>query len=532
MSDNKPGIDRRAQLDLFGEPVAARERLRYGLASIRRFIAPDPREIYLGQTRLDAHLRQAGLTRPLVVAELLDSQDWSAFEERYAAHGRAPYAPRCMLGLILYGVMQGVSSLRELEQLARVDLGCMWVSGGITPDHANIGRFITLHEDSLSGAFFEQLSAGVLATSGSDGSRLAGDGTVVEAACSHYRLLRQEAARERAEAARREAQAYPDDAKRRTAAERSEAVAATADERQAAKAAKGKSDGRLRVSPSEPEAMVQPLKRGRGKAPAYRPSVLANEQRIVVALDTHASSETAQVPALLEQSERVTGSAPEELLLDAGYCADGVIAETLERDISLLCPQGRQPGQPRQSDHYFPKDQFTYRADADCYICPAGERLTRAGRYRGNARAPAYVYYASAACADCALRRHCTRSAGGRQIKRYAGDEAKDALREVMAYPQAQALFRRRQAMVEPVFSVLRRAQGLDRFRRRGRAGVRREFALHILAYNLSRAVALAPPIALACWLHPLLRGCLNRLWHRLGRRHPMSGAGVSLMPA
>jgi len=55
-----------------------------------------------------------------------------------------------MMGLILYGVMQGVHSLRDLERLARLDLGCMWVSGGIMPDHANIGRFIVMHEDLLA----------------------------------------------------------------------------------------------------------------------------------------------------------------------------------------------------------------------------------------------------------------------------------------------------------------------------------------------------------------------------------------------
>lgn len=88
-------------------------------------------------TPLKDHLRQAGLVAPFVVADLLDAQDWAPFEERYASTGRAPYAPRAMLGLILYGIMQGISSLRALERLARVDLGCMWVTGGIAPDHAN-----------------------------------------------------------------------------------------------------------------------------------------------------------------------------------------------------------------------------------------------------------------------------------------------------------------------------------------------------------------------------------------------------------
>ena len=64
--------------------------------------------------------------------------------------GRAPYAPQLMVGLILYGVMQGVHSLRKLERLARLDLGCLWVTGGIAPDHANIGRFIVLHEAVLT----------------------------------------------------------------------------------------------------------------------------------------------------------------------------------------------------------------------------------------------------------------------------------------------------------------------------------------------------------------------------------------------
>jgi len=49
--------------------------------------------------------------------------------------------------------------------------------------------------------------------------------------------------------------------------------------------------------------------------------------------------------------------------------------------------------------------------------------------------------------------------------------------------------------MVEPVFARLRGQQRLNRFSRRGLAAVRREFALHALAYNLGRAVALLQAI-------------------------------------
>ncbi|WP_429270145.1 transposase [Paraburkholderia sp. EB58] len=76
------------------------------------------------------------------------------------------------------------------------------------------------------------------------------------------------------------------------------------------------------------------------------------------------------------------------------------------------------------------------------------------------------------------------------------------------------------------MFSSLRSQQGLNRFRRRGLQAVKREFALHVLAHNLSRAVALSralftllygftrPPrgramfsgqISSICWLAPAI---------------------------
>lgn len=87
-------------------------------------------------------------------------------------------------------------------------------------------------------------------------------------------------------------------------------------------------------------------------------------------------------------------------------------------------------------------------------------------------------------------RERCT-TAKVRKIKRYPEDEARQALRLVMAHPMVQRTFRQRKAMVEPVFAMLRHQRKLDRFRRRGLAVVRCEFALHAIAYNLARAVAL-----------------------------------------
>jgi hypothetical protein len=373
-----------------------------------------------------------------------------------------------------------------------VNLGGMWASGGITPDHSVIGRFLSQHEGQLSETQVSELTRGVLVRTGSGTQTLSGDGTVIQAAGSAYRQLRLEAARAAASKACEAALDSPEDEGLRAKARKAQEVESTLGERVAARRSKGKKGAEyLRISATEPEAVTQPLKDKR-RAPSYKPSILANEKRVVLGLAVHPSSETSVVGSLLEQAG--SHGEVEELLLDAGYHSDAVINETLERDISLLCPEGRTSDEgswTKREGKQIPKSAFVYDEGTDTYRCPHGERLAAVGRYAGNATHPAYVEYGTKACGECPIRERCTKSVRGRHIKRYAGDEAKEALRRVMEHPQARACYRRRQVMVEPVFSVLRGKQGLNRFRRRGLLGVRLEFALHIMAYNLSRVVAL-----------------------------------------
>lgn len=479
------------QYKLFGEVPGGAQPVRAisAVDSGRRFVTGDARSIFLGTTPLEAYLKQTGQVGAFTVARLLDEQDWRGFEQRYACTGRAPYAPRLMLGLILYGVMQGIHSLRELERLARLDLGCMWVTGGISPDHANIGRFIVMHEESLTQDFFEALTRSILKASGSKNRRLAGDGTVIEAACSHYNLLKSEAIKARAEAAGNALAANPDDTAVQQEHQASKQCLKILEERERARKRSGRSTDTLAVSGTEPEAMVQRLKRGRGRAASCKPSVLANEERIITALALDPSSETKVVAAMLDQHARVSGTQADELLLDAGYFDDGVIAATLARDVSLLCPEGQEPGVTKASK-VFHKSRFDYDPCTDTYRCPAGQFLVLLKNANATPKKRAHSLYGTDACKSCPLRNDCT-TMKKRQITRHPEDTERDALRQVMQQPQVRGVFAKRKVMVEPVFSHLRERQGLNRFRRKGLGAVKREFALHVMAYNLSRAVAL-----------------------------------------
>jgi transposase len=501
---NRPvmSVDRSNQLDLLdGLNIAvSQEEVRRKDRNMERpiiFNDPDPKEIFLGGVRLDNYLRSTGDRSAFVVRRMMEQHDWSKFEKNYRREGRRAYAPRCMLGLILYGVMHGVSSLRDLERLARVDLGCLWVSGGIQPDHSIIGRFIQQHEDLLSEESFDNLVRQVLKATGSNTQSIAGDGTVVEAAASRYKLLKLEAAQEAAQQARQAAQANPEDNQLARRSALADEVQSTLEQRQAVRKHKGKNADGLQVSPIEPQAVVQPLKDKKTFAPSYKPSVLANKARVIIAQTVDGSSETKVVEALLDKAKQHGNI--QEGLFDAGYHSIKVIEATQVRRIELLCPEGRSEGKDwnKQSDKYYPKNQFHYDSTQDAYHCPAGNTLVKVSRYKGTTEQPGYIAYGTSACGDCAQQSHCTKSARGRRIKRYEGDEAKDALRLKMKEPEVRRRYVQRQAMVEPVFSVLKLRQGLRRFKRRGLKGVQTEFALHAMAYNLSRVVALAILIAL-----------------------------------
>jgi transposase len=508
------GVDRSNQLDLLdGLDVSENlqeARLNSNNSSPVLFNDPDPREIFIGGVRLDNYIRSTGDRSVFIVRQMMEQHDWAKFEQNYSREGRRAYAPRCMLGLILYGVMHGVSSLRDLERLARLDLGCLWVSGGIQPDHSIIGRFIQQHESHLSEECFDTLVRQVLKATGSNTESVAGDGTVIEAAASRYKLLKLEAAQQAAQQARQAAQARPEDNRLAERAALAEQVQSTLEQRRETRKKKGKNADGLQISPIEPQAVVQPLKDKKTFAPSYKPSVLANKARVIVSQRVDGSSETKVVADLLDKAKQQ--GAIKEALFDAGYHSSTVIEAAQSREIELLCPEGQSQGKDwnKQSDKYYPKSRFTYAHAQDSYYCPAGEVLVKVSHYKGNAEHPGYVEYGTSACGACAQQSQCTKSARGRRIKRYAGDEAKDALRLKMKEPEIRQRYVQRQAMVEPVFSVLKLRQGLRRFKRRGLKGVQTEFALHAMAYNLSRVVAIAYFIALYKRLKASL-GVLNK---------------------
>ena len=471
------------QVDLFGvassSPSAQRKPRKVG------FHDPDPHDLSIGLQPLSVYLEEIGLSYVFELRTLLRELDWSAFEDRYELTGRRPYAPAVIVGLILFGIMDGVSSLRGVERLARLNVAAMWLTGGICPDHACIGRFIQRHSETLTTTFFEDLTASILQRMGSKSHFVAGDGTTIFAAGSRYKTLRIEAAVEAARVSEDAALADPEDEGLEREAERTRAVADAAEARAEARRAAGLKRETTQVTATEPDAAVLKTK-SRLVAPAYVASVLANADRVIVGQHVHSTSEHAALKPMLEQADRLTKNEIETLAVDGSYARRPVATWAVENDLDLLSPP------PSRRTAGFSKQDFEYDDKRRGYVCPAGTFLRRRGRGKDKRRGAEFTNYAvkGSVCQACPLLDKCMpgrKSRRGRTIRRYTTDPAMDALRTVMKQPGAAERYRKRIVMVEPVFAELKGAQGLTRFRRFGRTKVAVELALHACAYNLRR---------------------------------------------
>jgi transposase len=121
------------------------------------------------------------------VLESVGEMDLSAFYASYRLDGwgRAAFEPSMMVALLLYAYARGERSSRGIERRCVEDVAYRVIAAQQTPDHATIARFRVRHEESLAALFTEVLSlckeAGLVKV-----GLIAIDGTKVHANASHH----------------------------------------------------------------------------------------------------------------------------------------------------------------------------------------------------------------------------------------------------------------------------------------------------------------------------------------------------------
>jgi transposase len=93
------------------------------------------------------------------ILDVVDQLDLGPFLKAYRAdgHGRAAYAPRMLLAVLLYAYCSGIRSSRQIERRLKEDIAFRVLAGNRTPDHVTIARFRVRHEQALAGLLVQSL---------------------------------------------------------------------------------------------------------------------------------------------------------------------------------------------------------------------------------------------------------------------------------------------------------------------------------------------------------------------------------------
>jgi len=393
-----------------------------------RFFAYDPEQAYLLPPNVKDVLGNEHLCFRLHA--MVEQLDVSRFEQAYGAEGRLAYPPEMMLKVWLYAFCLGVSSTRRLERRIREDLAFRYLAGGLEPDHKTLSEFLRRHRRAINDVFTQVVQMARRGGLGKLG-HVAIDSTRVRANASRRRVMDWEQLRRTQWARdRRLVRAFQQKASVQDP-EEDGGVSLSVEQDQALAEQPVPAlpkKGRQQVSRTDPESRF--LRTAQGWELGYTAELAVSDDHLMVAtrVTQNATDNDSLVP-MVEEVERQCRARPEKVTGDAGFFSGRAVRVLQERGIDLYVPDNNL-----------------------CHEMRTGKRAEGIGQ---------------------------------RRIR----DPEHQRMRRKLRTRRGRAMYRRRQAVVEPVFGILKEQRGMRRFRRRGLAAVTTEWMLAAIAYNLTRMV-------------------------------------------
>jgi transposase len=464
----------------------------------------DRRERQLLPDCLDDYVAEDNLVR--VVDVFVDELDLLTLGfAGPAATGRPGYSPVTMLKLYLYGYLNQVQSSRRLEREAGRNVECMWLTGKLAPDFKTIADFRRDNGEAIRAVCRQFVllcrEIGLIAggTVAVDGSRFKAVNTrdknytpgairrrmeQLDASIDRYLGMLDTADRQEDQVAEMRVSRLRDrlEALRRRMRELQvmERAVADAPEHQ--------------VSLTDPDARAMATNgKGTGMVGYNVQAAVDAKHHLIIAHEvTNVGHDRTQLANMARQAREVTGADGLTVLADRGYFSGEEVVACEAAGVTPIVPKPLTSG--AKADGRFGKQDFIYQSETDTYRCPAGEQLI--WRYTTVENGLTLSRYWSSNCGTCAMKAMCTPSKQ-RRITRWEHEAVIEAMqRRLDEMPNAMRV---RRSVVEHVFGTIKGWMGRDHFRTRRLAKVATEMSLHILAYNLKRAVAvLSTPVLIA----------------------------------
>jgi transposase len=426
----------------------------------------------------------------------LDFEKMRFVRGRAAGTGRPGYDPRLLMGLFLWGHLNGIRSSRKLERESHRNLEVIWLCENLRPDFKTIADFRKDNGEGIKGVVVEFrlwcLAAGLYGK-----EIVAVDGSKFKAVNSKERnfsrkKLSQIIARERAQISEYlEAVAEADETESEepelSAAQLKEKIAGLerylAEHEELARQLEAR--GESQVSLSDPEAKL--MKTAKGSEVSYNVQTAVDSKHKLIAAFavTNECNDLGQLAVMARQAKEALQVAELTVLADGGYYEGNALKECEEAGVTTYVPQPESREAKRRG--IFELKQFRYDQEQDLYVCPQGAELHWTMTANDKERNKKLKVYATKACAQCPLRAQCTTSKYGRKIKRWVDQGVIDRLQaRNRGRPE---LLKQRKTLAEHPFGTIKWGMNQGFFLLKGISKVTTETGLTVLSYNLKRVL-------------------------------------------
>jgi transposase len=419
-------------------------------------------------------------------ADGIDIKSCGFLHSELSDTGRRPYNPTDLLKLYLYSYLNAIHSSRKIERECQRNLEVRWLLNGNRPGYKTIANFRKDNAEAIVKVFREFTrfcdSLDLLGK-----TLMAIDGTRIRANNSKAKYITKGKLDKKIEHYEAMAIQYLNEMDKLDAAE---------DETERKEPLNKKFE--------HAQKRIQELKAEREKMPKYGGIALTDTDSKRMIMNNQGNDICHNVQSVVDaknklivtfdvvdsavdqnQLEPMAKKAKEDLdvdkltvIADKGYFNGKGLVECEKENITPIVCIPNYVGNKTKIN----RSEFRYNEEKDCYICPAGEVLTRHG-------VKLITYKNHAACKKCKIKDKCTNQDRGRILAMNKEHEAID--RAIKRYNDNIEIYKLRQQIVEHPFGTIKKELKFNQFSLRGFVKVKGETALILTAYNFKRVLSI-----------------------------------------
>ena len=443
--------------------------------------------------RIDDYVAEDSPAR--VVDVFIDDLNISGlgFRTEPNATGRPSYHPKMMLKLYVYGYLNRVQSSRRLEREAQRNVELMWLTGRLAPDFKTIADFrkdngeairLVCREFVMLCRKLGLLNNTLVAIDGSKFKAVNNRDKNFTRAKMKRRLAEVEASVDRYLTQLTEVDATESDDDKGPELEKK--ITQLREEMARLK----KHEVRMLEAPDKQLSLTDPdarsmNSRGTGMVGYNVQSAVDSQHHLIVAHEvTNVGSDRSQLAGMAKQAKEVLQQPSLDVVADRGYYNGDEIRACEQAGIDAYLPKPKTS--PNKAKGLFDRSAFTYVDKDDEYECPAGERLSY--RFTRTEKGKDIRRYWSSACPRCPIKAQCT-TGDNRRVSRWVHADVLD--RAQARLDKQPDSMRVRRATVEHPFGTIKSWMGATHFQMKTLPRVSTEMSLHVLSYNMKRAINL-----------------------------------------